>query len=257
MRISAVLVVVLAALVAAGCGSSRGFSPIEQGLSQGLELKVSVLPRSAPVASHDGFEVIVDFQVEATGPMPYRHLVQEIEQTMTQVGGDGRVHRESVVLVEAFRLSFDGESGGRLRFGLEPFQRDRHYDSGYASGIEKLREITVERRVRVYPALVEGADWTFYGFAHVPENRDGSLMTNIPPNFNRSHQERFQMRGRVVADAREASREYVLRYEWRGGGPGTKGEAVASLTLAPSAEEGNATVWWSHGRSGEGEGAGK
>lgn len=240
-----------------GCASRYGFLPEGEGLQRPPEMRLDVFPLSEPVASPDGFEVVVEFEVSSSGPMPFRHVVQEIRQTMTQVDLAGRTFTDSVSLVEAFRLSYARKSREWLVFGLEPFQRDRHFDSGYQSGMESLREVTVERRMFVYPALIEDADWTFYGFAHLPSSRDGSLVTRIPANFNRTHQEKHQTRGRVVADARDTGREYLIRYHWVRDGRSPEGAASTTLTVQPVAAGGEPQVWRSAGEKGEAQGAGK
>lgn len=54
------------------------------------------------------------------------------------------------------------------------------------------------RRMTVYLAKVEGADWTSGGFCHLPQNIDGSVVTEIPDNFNQSYQDKRETRGSIV-----------------------------------------------------------
>jgi hypothetical protein len=68
--------------------------------------------------------------------------------------------------------------------------------------------------VRYYAAYVEGADATHLGFAHLPQNRTGSLKTVIPANFNESHQRSYSTQGNIVQDDRKHAGWYHLRYHW-------------------------------------------
>lgn len=93
----------------------------------------------------------------------YTHIVQEIDL------GNG-VH-----LVESFRM----EDGHRTT------------DRASWSSIKEFRTM------KVYCANVTGAD-EWGGFAHLPENMDGSVVTNIGPNFNRVYQRNHETKGRIT-----------------------------------------------------------
>jgi len=70
------------------------------------------------------------------------------------------------------------------------------------------------RRMFVYPATVEGVDWD-YNFGHLPENRDGSVKTNVSPSFNEKYQLNHETRGRIVTDMR--SHGFWWSIEWKNG----------------------------------------
>lgn len=108
------------------------------------------------------FEVHVEF---AEWNREYNTLVQEIFIYRR----DGSV---STTLVEQFEMN----SSGRMHIG----HYDRHYSS-YAGVYER-------RRMYIYPANTKGVDTTFSGFGQLPQNKDGSVKTNIPWNFNREYQ---------------------------------------------------------------------
>lgn len=93
----------------------------------------------------------------------YTHIVQELDL------GDG------IYLVECFRIA-KGE-----------LITDR-------ASWSSIREF---RTMKVYCADVVGAD-EWGGFAHLPENMDGSVVTNIGPNFNRVYQRYHETRGRII-----------------------------------------------------------
>lgn len=63
---------------------------------------------------------------------------------------------------------------------------------------------TQVRSMRVYLAVVEDVDWNYKGFAHLPENMDGSMKTTVGPWFNESYQAAHETRGRVVKMSRES-----------------------------------------------------
>jgi hypothetical protein len=77
-----------------------------------------------------------------------------------------------------------------------------------------IETVDVWRVVRFYPAYVEGADWTELGFAHLPQNREGSIITDIPDNFNETHQRAHELKGAVLQDDRGRARWYHMRYHW-------------------------------------------
>lgn len=87
-------------------------------------------------------------------------------------------------------------------FGESKF--DRHWTSTH-SGYQR-------RRMRLYPATVEGMDLSAIGFGHLPQNRDGSKVTNIGPNFNEKHQEKYETHGKVVSDDRDNSIFWSIDY---------------------------------------------
>lgn len=70
------------------------------------------------------------------------------------------------------------------------------------------------RSIYSYMGRVEGVDWNAYGtFAHLPQNRDGSIKTTITDEFNTKYQERNETRGRIVADNRSEGFWWSIRFE--------------------------------------------
>lgn len=70
------------------------------------------------------------------------------------------------------------------------------------------------RRMFVYPAEVEGVDWD-KDFAHLPENRDGTVKTTVGSNFNEKYQKNHVTKGRVIADRRDQG--FWWSIEWKNG----------------------------------------
>lgn len=176
-------------------------------------LKAEVL--GDPRHDADGYDVSLGFELKADAEFDYNAVVQEIVQEALYVRYDGRQIRETLTLVEAFKLRRVGvDDSGKVVYRLPSFQRDRHFERGYLSVGPMVKTIDVWRVVRYYPGYVEGADWTNLGFAHLPEARDGCLKTVIPPNFNESHQKAHAISGRVVQDDRAGAGWYHMRYHW-------------------------------------------
>lgn len=97
----------------------------------------------------------------------YEGLIQEVEL------------ESGYVLVEYFRIS-----------DWNPTCRDGH------SGVNS----NGVRRMFVYPANVEGVDLRRGTFGHLPQNSDGSKVTNISPFFNQTYQMCHETRGRIVKE---------------------------------------------------------
>lgn len=199
----------------AGCagGGNYAAAPVAPAELPAYELKLEL--RGEPTHDDDGYDVSLGFELLATDEFSYNALVQEIAQEVVYERYDGRVIRETLTLVEAFRLHRVGEDdSGRVVYRLPPFQRDRHFERGYLSVGPMIEQVQVWRVVRYYPAYVEGADWTRLGFAHLPGNRTGSLVTRIPANFNENHQQSHVISGIVRADDRQKSGWYHMKYHW-------------------------------------------
>lgn len=70
------------------------------------------------------------------------------------------------------------------------------------------------RLVYSYMGKVEGVDWNSNGtFAHLPQNRDGTVVTDIGSNFNEAYQKSNETRGRIVSDNRPEGFWWSLTYE--------------------------------------------
>lgn len=202
-------------LLASGCTTSGNYraSPIEPQNLPDYTLELQT--RGEPEYDEDRYDVSLGFELRARDEFAYNAIVQEIVQEVVYKRYDGREFRESLVLVEAFKLHRVGmDAEGLVVYRLPSFQRDRHYERGYLSVGPMIERIDVWRVVRFYPAFVEGADWTNLGFAHLPGNRVGTMVTDIPENFNESHQRNYAMTGSIVQDDRARGQFYNMRYEW-------------------------------------------
>jgi len=202
-------------LAAGGCAtiSNYAVAPVEPEFLPAYTLDIDV--RGDPEYDADRYEVSLGFELRAMDEFSYNAVVQEIVQEVEYRRYDGRVIREQLTLVEAFKLTRIGtDNDGRVVYRLPSLQRDRHFERGYMSVGPMIESIDVWRVVRYYPGYVEDADWTRLGFTHLPQNRDGSILTDIPPNFNESHQRNYELRGRVVQDDRDKGQFYYMRYHW-------------------------------------------
>lgn len=208
-------IAILLLLTVGGCASVGNYkaAPVKPAVLPDYSLKLQV--RSQPDYDEDRYEVSLGFELRAADEFPYNAVVQEIAQEVVYERYDGRKIRETLVLVEAFKLKRIGkDDDSRVVYRLPSFQRDRHYERGYLSVGPMIKKIDVWRVVRYYPGYVEGTDGTDLGFAHLPQNRDGSMVTDIPENFNESHQRSHKTEGRVVQDDRAHSHWYNMRYHW-------------------------------------------
>ena len=126
---------------------------------------VASRPLPQPSANNEVGFVIKGVRVHFSGDKAqgYNALVQEIRLD----NGDS--------LVEAFKLDTDWI-----------------WDSHTWSSTEEVRHMTI------YLAQVEGADWSPIGFAHLPENHDGTLRTTVGRGFNSRHQRRYATQGTIT-----------------------------------------------------------
>jgi hypothetical protein len=212
-RIATIAILLL--MTVGGCASVSNYEaePVKPEVLPPYTLKLQV--RGEPGYDEDRYEVSLGFELRAHDEFAYNAVVQEIAQEVVYERYDGRKIRETLVLVEAFKLKRIGrDDDDRVVYRLPSFQRDRHYERGYLSVGPMIKQIDVWRVVRYYPGYVEGADGTELGFAHLPQNRDGSMVTDIPDNFNESHQRNHETKGRVVQDDRANSHWYNMRYHW-------------------------------------------
>lgn len=215
LRLKFASIAILLLTTVGGCASVGNYeaAPVEPEVLPEYSLELEL--RGEPEYDEDRYEVNLGFELRAEDEFAYNAIVQEIVQEVIYERFDGRRIRETLILVEAFKLSRVGRTeGGEVVYRLPSFQRDRHYERGYLSVGPMVKQIDVWRVVRFYPGFVEGADWTDLGFAHLPENRTGSLITDIPENFNESHQRNHDHRGAVLQDHREGGRFYSMRYHW-------------------------------------------
>ena len=213
LRFASIAILLLATV--GGCASVGNYetAPVEPEVLPDYTLELEL--RGEPEYDEDRYEVNLGFDLRAEDEFAYNAIVQEIVQEVIYERFDGRKIRETLVLVEAFKLSRVGRTeDGEVIYRLPSFQRDRHYERGYLSVGPMIKQINVWRVVRFYPGFVEGADWTELGFAHLPQNRTGSMVTDIPENFNESHQRKHDHLGEVLQDDRQRGRFYSMRYRW-------------------------------------------
>lgn len=78
------------------------------------------------------------------------------------------------------------------------------FDCGPSQCVRDNHRVTAGPHARamfVYPAEVEGVDWAS-GFAHLPMNRDGSVVTRVGGGFNEWYQAKHRTAGRVTKERR-------------------------------------------------------
>ena len=218
-------------MLSSGCAGTGSYkaSPVEPEVLPEYRLDLEL--RGEPEYDEDRYEVSLGFELRAQGEFAYNAIVQEIVQEVVYERYDGRKIRETLTLVECFKLRRVGrDEYGEVIYRLPSFQRDRHYERGYESVGPMIKQIDVWRVIRYYPAFVEGADWTDLGFAHLPQNRTGVLVTDIPENFNEGHQRKHELRGEVMQDDRAKSRWYNMRYHWWREPTGQRPQATFSFS---------------------------
>ncbi|MBV6516277.1 MAG: hypothetical protein HPKKFMNG_01941 [Planctomycetes bacterium] len=229
-------------LTISGCGSVAFFTQTPVAPSELAPYALELEIRGEPVHDADGYEVTLAFDLRADGEFAYNAIVQEIVQETVYTRADRSEIRERLTLVEAFQIARVGvDERGKVCYRLLPFQRDRHYERGYLSLGPLIQRADVCRVVRYYPAFVRDADWTNLGFAHLPRNHDGSLVTNIPRNFNERHQRGYIIDGVVEAADRARGRFYSMRYRWQREQPGQK--PVADFVFRRDQRPPDETAW--------------
>lgn len=147
----------------------------------GAEPEVTVSMMDARY-SEEGFSVRVLFTESFSY---YEGVVQEVEMDWD---GDGDF---DYVLVEYFKLK-DGRMSG---------VHDHH------SGSDAYRRMTV------YPANVKDVDWMYDSFAQLPENMDGSKLTNIPDSFNFMYQIAHDTKGYISDAALDRAVVWEIEYD--------------------------------------------
>lgn len=176
---SRLLIFTLFLIVLAGCVATNPMIELKSS-SNGAEIALEL----TKVETRDkGFEIHLEF----TEWSHHKGIIQEIELLSL----DGTV---SYTLVEYFGTP-NGVYGDTL------YDRHRTTNANYQI-----------RRMRLYPATVEGIHLTSTRFGHLPQNRDGSMVTSIHPNFNKEYQDNYPTTGRVVDDDRDNSIFWGIDY---------------------------------------------
>lgn len=68
------------------------------------------------------------------------------------------------------------------------------------------------RRMKIYPGIVDGADFNSNGFAMLESNLDGSVKTTVGSNFNETYRKNHEVRGRVVNADLDKTVEWYIEY---------------------------------------------
>ena len=229
--IAILLLMAAGGVLSSGCAGTGNYksSPVQPEVLP--EYTLTLEQRGEPEYDEDRYEVSLGFELRAQDEFSYNAIVQEIVQEVVYERFDGRKIRETLTLVETFKLQRVGrDDTGEVVYRLPSFQRDRHYERGYESVGPMIKQIDVWRVIRFYPAYVQGADWTDLGFAHLPQNRTGSVVTDIPENFNESHQRKHELKGEIVQDDRTQSHWYNMRYHWWREPTGNRPQATFTFT---------------------------
>jgi hypothetical protein len=183
-------------LLAAGCSMQQ--TAIERKQRESLPYEVTVSAAGPAEVSKDGFDARFEFEVISQFDLQRDSLVQELNQTMTFEYEDGTTRERKLSLVEAFRLRFSHvDANRRHHYRIYAGQSDRHSMRGMNDLPDDVVAVRLEREVFAYVADVDGADFTPAGFAHLPQNEDGNVVSDIPDHFNEGYQRRHKMEGMV------------------------------------------------------------
>lgn len=221
VRFSLLLLLVLTqGFFVAGCALAPAAS-VESAHSRVQPLYfIDVMPQRPPVYSLDGFDAGLLFVVHSQEPLPQRHLVQELTQTVTFEYADGRRTSNTFSLVEAFSLRYAGHSALGRRYELERGQFDRHFRTGLSELGPEVLAVQIERRMYLYPANVIGAAFTARGFAQLAHNEGGDVVTTAPDTFNSHYRRNHETRGKPRDSDREGGVGYRISYRLERAGQG-------------------------------------
>ncbi|MCC7509427.1 MAG: hypothetical protein IT464_08635 [Planctomycetes bacterium] len=201
----------LLAMLAAGCSSTP--AKVERQQRESPPYTIIVRQERSARVSSDGFSASFGFEVISPLDLARNSLVQELTQEVVLERKDGSTSTRSLRLVEAFKLErlfidAQGQNHYRLLFG----QGDHHSIKGLSELPADVIGVTVHRRVFAYVANVYGADFTSNGFAHLPRNQDGSVITKAPRKFNEMYQEFHETRGWLEDSADSLGLVYRIEY---------------------------------------------
>ncbi len=73
-----------------------------------------------------------------------------------------------------------------------------------------------EREMFLYPATVIGVDWRNdikKDFGHLPQNEDGSVVTNAPTYLNRSYQANNKTQGVIIESAKHLGVRWSIKFK--------------------------------------------
>lgn len=205
------LIALVIGLAVAACSSSQ--PQVERQQRSVTPYEVSVVPLGPARVSRDGFEARFEFEVTSPLDLHRNSLVQELRQTVTLIYKNGERRKRDLTLVEAFRLRPIGRDAiGHYHYRIYAGQSDRHSMRGLDELSADVTAVEIDREVFAYVANVMEADFTPAGFAHLPENEDGSLVSDIPERFNEKYQSTHEMKGWVRNSGDSRGLTYRIKY---------------------------------------------
>ncbi len=185
----------------------------ERQFRESLPYMVEVRPVGHATVSGDGFVTRFEFEVIAPQPLNRNSLVQELNQTTTYYLENGNSRERTMSLVEAFRLRLAHvDAMGNHYYRIDLGQNDRHAMHGLQDLPEKVISVEIDREVFAYVANVGGAEFTPLGFAQLPQNEDGSVVSRVPDSFNEDYQRAYDTRGWVAESGDALGLTYRLHY---------------------------------------------
>ncbi|MBZ0137509.1 MAG: hypothetical protein K8I27_14170 [Planctomycetes bacterium] len=204
------LFAVVMAIGVAACSSPQ---VIARQVRESQPYEIRVKPLGVARVSKDGFDSRFEFEVVSLLDLNRNSLVQELYQKFILEYRDGSTRERTLTLVEAFRLRFSHrDAAGRYHYRIWTGQSDRHSMRGIDDLSRDVVAVTIERTVFAYVANVAGAHFTPAGFAHLPKNEDGSVVSNVPSRFNENYQQNYETRGLVRNSGDSLGLTYEIRY---------------------------------------------
>lgn len=204
------LLAVVVAMTVAACSSPQ---VVERQARESQPYTITVKPLGAASVSPDGFDSRFEFEVVSLLDLQRNSLVQELHQKFILEYADGGTRERTLTLVEAFRLRFSHrDSAGRFHYRIWTGQSDRHSMRGINDLPRNVVAVTIDRKVFAYVANVAGAHFTPAGFAHLPKNEDGNVVSDIPERFNENYQSNYEMRGKIKNSGDSLGLTYNIRY---------------------------------------------
>ena len=205
------LPLLLVTLLLGACAAPPAVIEREQRPSPLYEITVRALGPAR--VSNDGFDARFEFEVTSPHDLQRNSLVQELQQVFTLEYKDGTTRKRTLTLVEAFKLRFSHvDSARRFHYRIFTGQSDRHSMQGVNDLSSDVVAVRIERRVFAYVANVHGADFTAAGFAHLPSNEDGSVVSKVPTRFNEGYQRYHETRGEILHSGDARGLTYVIDY---------------------------------------------
>jgi hypothetical protein len=204
------LQMVLIALLVGACSAPQAIERVERASPP---YHVVVRPLGTARVSDDGFDAHFEFEVVSPVDLQRNSLVQELKQVVTFEYEDGSTRERRLSLVEAFRLRHTYVDGNKqYHYRIYAGQSDRHSMRGMNSLSEKVIAVRIQREVFAYVANVMDADFTVHGFAHLPENEDGNVVSEIPARFNEKYQAKHATRGWIANSGDSLGLTYRISY---------------------------------------------